>query len=210
VQATLKQGLTDLGLSAVPELESNLLQYLALLQRWNKAYNLTSIRDPEQMVIRHILDSLALAPLFSALPGTSIDVGTGAGLPGIPLALVFPEREFCLLDSNGKKTRFLFQVKTELGLANMSVRNDRVEALETEEKFDLILSRAFSNLQQMVSGCRHLLADNGRYLAMKGVYPTAEIADLPADVEVVAVHALQVPGLKEERHLVEIKSKEGK
>ncbi len=210
MQATLKQGLTDLGLSAVPELESNLLQYLALLQRWNKAYNLTSIRDPEQMVIRHILDSLALAPLFSALPGTSIDVGTGAGLPGIPLALVFPEREFCLLDSNGKKTRFLFQVKTELGLANMSVRNDRVEALETEEKFDLILSRAFSNLQQMVSGCRHLLADNGRYLAMKGVYPTAEIADLPADVEVVAVHALQVPGLKEERHLVEIKSKEGK
>ncbi len=194
-----------MGLAEPVNLRDKLLAYLNLLQRWGKAYNLTSIRKPEDMVVRHLLDSLAIAPLLGQRPGACIDVGTGAGLPGIPLALVFPERQFSLLDSNGKKTRFLFQVKTELGLANMVVRGSRVEAYQPEQKYAVVLSRAFSSLSQIVVSCNHLLTENGRFLAMKGMYPEQELAELPAAVELVSVHKLTVPQLDEERHLIELR-----
>ncbi len=188
-----------------PELRHDLQAYLELLQRWNRAYNLTAVRDPQQMIVRHLFDSLAIVEVFKTFPGNCLDVGTGAGLPGIPLALVFPQREFCLLDSNGKKTRFLFQVKTELGLDNITILNSRVEAFKAEGEFEVIVSRAFSSLADMVAGCRHLLEPQGRFMAMKGVYPELEIAQLPAGVELVTVHELQVPGLDEQRHLVELR-----
>jgi len=201
----LRRGLATLNLDSEPQLRQQLQAYLALLQRWNRAYNLTAVRDPEQMIVRHLFDSLALVDIFKTYPGSCLDVGTGAGLPGIPLALALPQRNFCLLDSNGKKTRFLFQVKTELGLANMTIRNDRVETFRAEGEFDIIVSRAFASLADMVAHCRHLLARQGRFMAMKGVYPEVEIAQLPAGIELVAVHELQVPGLAEQRHLVELK-----
>ena len=154
------------------------------------------------MVTRHLLDSLAIVP---HLPSQRIlDVGTGAGLPGVPLALLFPEREFHLLDSNGKKTRFLFQVKTALCLDNMVVHQARVEAFRVAEPFETILSRAFASLQDMVHGCRHLLAPGGRFLAMKGAHPTQELAAVRQECAELAVYPLAVPGLGEQRHLVEI------
>ena len=203
--ATLRRGLESLGLNSGAGLEQKLLSYLNLLQRWNRAYNLSSVRDPVQMVIRHVLDSLTLVPHIEVLVGKAVDVGTGAGLPGAVLAMAFPHRNFCLVDSGGKKTRFLFQVKTELGLDNMAVHNSRVEDYCPEQKFELVLSRAFSNLAHMVMTSRHLLVAEGRFLAMKGRYPHRELAELPADIEVLAVHELQVPGLREPRHLVELR-----
>jgi 16S rRNA (guanine527-N7)-methyltransferase len=155
-----------------------------------------------QMVTRHLLDSLAIAGHLSGQ--RLIDVGTGAGLPGVPMAILFPEREFHLLDSNGKKTRFLFQVKTALGLDNMNVHQARVESFRADEPFDTVLSRAFASLQDMVRDCRHLLHPDGRFLAMKGVHPTAELEAVSRDYSVVAVYPLTVPGLDEQRHLVEL------
>ena len=179
-----------------------LLQYLELLIKWNRAYNLTAVRDPAQMVSRHVLDSLVIAPYMTGQ--RLIDVGTGAGLPGVPMAILFPDREFHLLDSNGKKTRFLFQVKTALGLDNMTVHHTRVESYRPDQRFDSVLSRAFASLQDMVAGCLHLLAPEGRFLAMKGTYPGPELEAVAAQCEITAVHTLQVPGLAEQRHLVEM------
>ena len=159
------------------------------------------------MVTRHLLDSLAIVPHLTGQ--RFLDVGTGAGLPGVPLALLFPEREFHLLDSNGKKTRFLFQVKTALCLDNMVVHQARVEAFRVAEPFEAILSRAFASLQDMVHGCRHLLAPGGRILAMKGSYPTQELAAVRQQCAEVVVHPLAVPGLGEQRHLVEILLQQG-
>ena len=179
-----------------------LLQYLELLIKWNRAYNLTAVRDPGQMVSRHLLDSLVIRPYITGQ--RLIDVGTGAGLPGVPMAILFPDREFDLLDSNGKKTRFLFQVKTALGLDNMTVHHTRVESFRPGKRYDAVLSRAFASLQDMVAGCRHLLAPEGRFLAMKGTYPGPELEAVAAQCEIAAVHALEVPGLAEQRHLVEM------
>ena len=179
-----------------------LLDYLDLLTRWNRAYNLTAVRDPAQMVVRHLLDSLATAPYLAGQ--RLIDVGTGAGLPGVPLAILHPDREFHLLDSNGKKTRFLFQVKTALRLDNMIVQHRRVESYRPEEGFDAVLSRAFASLRDMVTGCRQLLVPGGVFLAMKGAYPTGELEAFSDLCRVEAVHPLEVPGLAEERHLVEL------
>jgi 16S rRNA (guanine527-N7)-methyltransferase len=186
----------------VAQLEA-LLDYVELLDRWNQAYNLTAVRDPGQMVVRHLLDSLAIAPYLQGQ--RFIDVGTGAGLPGVPLAVLYPEREFHLLDSNGKKTRFLFQVKTALGLDNMTVHHARVESFRDERAFDAVLSRAFASLEDMVEGCRHLAGDQGRFLAMKGALPEQELASVEASFEIAAVHTLNVPGLDEQRHLVELR-----
>lgn len=198
----LRLGCKSLGLALESEQETKLLAYLELLTKWNKAYNLTAIRDPQQMVTRHLLDSLAIA---SYLRGENVlDVGTGAGLPGIPLAILFPQRHFSLLDSNGKKTRFLFQVKTALCLDNMAVHHQRVESFQPQKPYDAVLSRAFASLSDMVAGCRHLCTSTGRFFAMKGAYPDLELAELDPACKVVAVHELEVPGLAEQRHLVEL------
>jgi 16S rRNA (guanine527-N7)-methyltransferase len=198
----LRNGCAALGLALESGQEALLLGYLELLRKWNSAYNLTAVRDPAQMITRHLLDSLAMS---SYLRGENvIDVGTGAGLPGIPLAILYPQRNFSLLDSNGKKTRFLFQVKTALRLDNMQVHHGRVESFRPSEPFDAVTSRAFASLADMVAGCSHLLADNGRFFAMKGIYPEQELAALDSVCEVIAVHPLAVPGLSEQRHLVEL------
>ena len=179
-----------------------MLDYLQLLVKWNRAYNLTAVREPEQMVTRHLLDSLAVGPLLGA--GSAIDVGTGAGLPGVPLAIMFPQREFDLLDSNGKKTRFLFQVKTALSLDNMRIHHQRVELFRPPELYDIVLSRAFASLQDMIQACRHLLAPGGRFLAMKGALQPFELEGAGSCGEVLAVHAVKVPDLQEQRHVLEI------
>ena len=199
----LQRGCAALELALEPRQEALLLDYLEMLRKWNSAYNLTAVREPGQMVTRHLLDSLAMAPHLRGK--TVIDVGTGAGLPGIPLAILYPRRDFSLLDSNGKKTRFLFQVKTALRLDNMQVHHQRVESFRPSAPFEAVTSRAFASLADMVAGCRHLLAGNGRFFAMKGTYPEQELAALDPACEVVAVHSLEVPGLAEQRHLVELK-----
>lgn len=207
VSTQLQQGCAALQLSVDARQQERLLEYLALLSRWNQTYNLTAVRDEAQMVTRHLLDSLAIAPYLTGQ--RFLDVGTGAGLPGVPLALLFPEQEFHLLDSNGKKTRFLFQVKTALCLDNMAVHQARVESFQVAEPFETVLSRAFASLQDMVHGCRHLLAPGGRILAMKGAYPSRELAAVSQQCAEIVVHPLAVPGLGEQRHLVEILLRQG-
>ena len=172
----LENGIKKLALEVSTEQVDLLMAYLALLIKWNKAYNLTAIRNPEEMVSKHILDSLSIA---SRIEGQYfLDVGTGAGLPGVILAILYPERQFDLLDSNGKKTLFLFQVKTELNLDNISIFQCRVEHHSIGPVYDGILSRAFSTLHDMVKGSNHLLKDTGHFYAMKGVYPDGEIEQL--------------------------------
>ena len=183
-----------------------LLSYLLLLIKWNKAYNLTAVRDPSAMIKKHLLDSLTVCEFLEG--ERFLDVGAGAGLPGIVLAIVFPDRRFDLLDSNGKKTRFLFQVKTELGLSNISVHHTRVEQLQTSRGYDGILSRAFATLFDMVKGSEHLLANTGSFYAMKGVYPEDELKELSVKKKhynVLACHPLSVPGEPGARHLMIIK-----
>jgi 16S rRNA (guanine527-N7)-methyltransferase len=198
----LQQGCAALQLSLDARQQARLLEYLGLLSRWNKTYNLTSVRDEAQMVTRHLLDSLVIAPYLTGQ--RFLDVGTGAGLPGVPMAILFPQREFLLLDSNGKKTRFLFQVKTALCLDNMAVHQARVETFKPAEPIDTVMSRAFAPLQDMVHGCSHLLAPGGKILAMKGAYPTEELAAVGRECAEIDVHPLTVPGLGEQRHLVVI------
>jgi len=199
----LRRGCREIGLDLTGSEYTALLAYLALLVKWNKTYNLTAVRDPEAMVVRHLLDSLAIEPLVDGQRW--IDVGTGAGLPGIPLAILNPDKEVHLLDSNSKKTRFLFQVKTALGLANMTVHHQRVESYQPQELFDVVLSRAFASLSDMVVSCRHLLDRDGVFLAMKGVYPQDELAVVEGLCMIDAVHAVDVPDLGEHRHLVQMK-----
>ncbi|AQA17360.1 16S rRNA (guanine(527)-N(7))-methyltransferase RsmG [Halioglobus japonicus] len=198
----LEEGCRILNVAQQPQDQPQLLAYLELLIKWNKAYNLTAVRDPAQMVTKHLLDSLAIAPHLRGQ--RLIDVGTGGGLPGVPMAILFPEREFHLLDSNGKKTRFLFQVKTALRLDNMTVHQARVESFAPEAPYDTVLSRAFATIGDMVGGCRHLLGPDGHFLAMKGVYPEEEIAVVAESCRLEAVHELHVPGLDEQRHLVDM------
>jgi len=202
VQDRLRRGCEALGLALNAGQLGQLLDYLELLLKWNRAYNLTAVRAPGAMVTRHLLDSLAIAPYLPE--GAVLDVGTGAGLPGVPLAILHPGRGFSLLDSNGKKTRFLFQVKTALCLDNMAIHHARVESFRPPAPFDTVLSRAFASLADMVSGCGHLLAPDGRFLAMKGTYPSAELAELVPPWKLIAAHELVVPGLGERRHLVEL------
>jgi 16S rRNA (guanine527-N7)-methyltransferase len=199
-ESRLRAGVEKLSLSLPDGAMDKLLAYLALLVKWNGAYNLTAIRDPEQMVIKHLLDSLSIVPYVHG--GSLIDVGTGAGLPGLVLAIVKPELDVTLLDSNGKKVRFLRQVIADLKIGNASAVQMRVE--EFDRQFDLVSSRAFATLADMVNGSRQLLADKGEFLAMKGVHPTEEIAALPEGFSVRDVVPLTVPFLDEERHLVRI------
>ena len=174
-----------------------LLDYLALLIKWNKAYNLTAVRDPLQMVTRHLLDSLAILPY---LKGQRIlDVGTGAGLPGIPLSIADPQRDYCLLDSNGKKCRFLQQVVVELGLKNVRIVEDRAEHFASELCFDSIVARAVSTVAEIIKNTEHLICAQGQWLLMKGQHPQEELEGINATISVIPY---QVPGLDEQRHLV--------
>lgn len=199
-ESRLRAGVEKMSLSLPEGAMEKLMAYLALLVKWNGAYNLTAIRDPEQMAIKHLLDSLSIVP---HVQGRSlIDVGTGAGLPGLVLAIVKPELEVTLLDSNGKKVRFLRQVIADLKINNASAVQARVE--EFDRQFDLVSSRAFATLTDMINGSQQLLAEQGEFLAMKGVNPTEEIAALPEGFLVRDVVPLGVPFLHEERHLVRI------
>lgn len=203
LEALLRSGIEDQSLTLTDIQVKQLLDYLQLLQKWNGAYNLTAIREPEKMLHLHLLDSLSIIPFVKG--GNVLDVGTGPGLPGIPLAIVYPERNFTLMDSNGKKTRFLFQVKNELGLGNVKEVQSRVEAYQPTTQYDAITSRAFTSLLDMVEKTAHLLEDNGRFYAMKGQYPDEELRVLPKHYNVVASHQLRVPGVDGKRHLIEIK-----
>jgi 16S rRNA (guanine527-N7)-methyltransferase len=194
----LVAGLAALQLEFPADVAERLLDYLDLLKRWNATYNLSAIRDPGEMVTRHLLDSLAIVPYVRG--ATLADLGTGAGLPGIPLAIVAPERAVALVDSNGKKTRFLRAAVRELGLANVRVVESRVEAVDG--CFDCITARAFASLADMLAWGGHLLAPGGRWLALKGRLPQDELAALPAGFRVEAVEPLGVPGLDAERHVV--------
>jgi len=200
IEQQLKAGIAALGLTLPDGAEAKLLAYLALLDKWNRVYNLTAVRDAERMVSHHLLDSLAAVPFFQ--DETVLDVGSGGGLPGIPLALARPELRVTLIDSIAKKTAFLLQAKTELDLKNLQVVTSRVEDFRPETGFDVVTSRAFSDLKEFVTLTRHLLNPGGRWLAMKGLYPHVEIALLPAGVKVNADHALRVPGLEASRHLI--------
>lgn len=241
----LSAGIAALGLALPDGAEAKLLAYLALLDKWNRVYNLTAVRDTARMVSHHLLDSLAAVPYFDEIlaarphpnpdgttkqstkpasgqvvanppegegasvglrPPTAIDVGSGGGLPGIPLAIARPELRVTLIDSIAKKTAFLLQAKAELGLTNLQVVTGRVEDFQPETGFDVITSRAFSDLGEFVTLTRHLLRPGGRWLAMKGLYPNEEIAQLPAGVKVSADHALVVPGLDASRHLIVLES----
>ena len=204
LRVALDAGLATLGLDAAT-LAPPLLAYLFLLVHWNRAYNLTAIRDPQDMVARHLLDSLALHPFVAGLAargGTLADLGTGAGLPGIPLALAHPPLQVTLVESSGKKARFLREAVRTLGLSNVRVAQARIEALDAPGSFDAITARALATLPLIVQLGGHLLKPDGTVLAMKGARPIEEIAALPAGWRVRHVHPLLVPGLEAERHLV--------
>lgn len=179
---------------------SQLISYLELLAKWNKAYNLTAVRDPDEMLYRHLVDSLSIIPFIEGK--RIIDVGTGPGLPGIPMAIVFPEKDFVLLDSNSKKTRFLTQCLIELKLNNVEVFHGRVEAAKFNEPFDQVTSRAFTALDNMVDICKHLLSKNGKFLAMKGLEPESEKQSMDSDYSVEQSIELTVPGCEGQRHLI--------
>ncbi|AQZ94105.1 16S rRNA (guanine(527)-N(7))-methyltransferase RsmG [Halopseudomonas phragmitis] len=196
----LAAGAAQLDIALSPQQSSLLLGYLALLIKWNKAYNLTAVRNPDEMVSRHLLDSLSVLPFVT--PGRWLDVGSGGGMPGVILAIMRPDCQFTLLDSNGKKTRFLTQVRLELGLGNLEVVNSRVEAFAPKQPFDGVVSRAFSAANDFVALTRHLGTVKTRWLAMKGQYPEEELAALPLDFRVEQSTQLSVPGCQGSRHLL--------
>ncbi len=187
---------------------TQLKQYVDLLQRWNKTYNLTAVRNPAEMIPLHIFDSLVVAKLITG--DTCLDVGSGAGLPTIPLAIMQPERDFTALDTNGKKTRFIQQAVIELGLKNVSVEQARVENWQVDKKFDAIISRAFASIYDFVTSSSKHLHQNGILYAMKGQYPKAEMQYLPKGFIQKKSHQLQVPHVDGERHLIEIIKNETK
>ena len=199
----LREGVAALPLSLNDAQIEQMISYLALLAKWNSVYNLTSVRDPNDMVKLHLLDSLSAARAFKDAKNV-LDVGSGGGLPGMMLAITYPAMCISMIDIVNKKTAFLAQAKTELGLANVTVHTGRVEALQVDQKFDVITSRAFSELCNFVNWSGHLLADGGQFIAMKGLAPNEEIERLPAGWKVTAIEALSVPGLEVARHLIMI------
>jgi 16S rRNA (guanine527-N7)-methyltransferase len=199
----LSKGITELNLSVTEEQQLLLLQYIALLLKWNKAFNLTAIRQPEAMITKHIVDSLAVSTYLQG--DNIIDVGTGAGIPGIPLAIIYPNRRFTLMDSNGKKVRFMEQAKQSLAIGNITPIQHRVESFKPVEEFDSVISRAFTSLEQMVDLTQHLVKESGIMQAMKG--QAEEISKLKEPWEITDKIPLKVPGLDEQRHLINIKRK---
>ena len=202
---SLKKSLQDLlaqtSLTVSEQQIDQLIQYVELLNKWNKAYNLTSVRDPYEMLIKHILDSLMVGPLL--VGDNFIDVGTGPGLPGIPLAILLPEKNFVLLDSLGKRITFLRQVVFQLKLTNVKPVLSRVENFQ-EAQFDGVLSRAFASIGDMLQWCQHLVNEKGCFYALKGLLPSDEIAQLPENIIVKQVHPISVPNLDAERHVIEL------
>ena len=198
----LEKGVAELGLSLGRGERNKLLQYLELLEKWNQVYNLTAIRDREKMVSGHLLDCLAVIPYVTG--ARVLDAGSGAGFPGIPVAVARPGIQVTLLDSNHKKAAFLRQAVADLQLKNAIVVCERVDTWQAAEKFDCIISRAFAEIAEFIALTDHLLAPGGVFAAMKGVHPFEEIERLPPSFRVRRVHALAVPGLGAERHLVMI------
>jgi 16S rRNA (guanine527-N7)-methyltransferase len=196
----LQAGLTEMHIEAKPELVQRFTRLLRLLDKWNRAFNLTAVRDPAEMVARHILDSLSARPFLAGV--SVLDVGTGAGFPGLPLACVEPQRHFTLLDSGGKKIRFVRHVLGELALDNVMLEHLRVEAFEPADLYDVVISRAFSSVGEFVRRCGGLVATGGCLLAMKGRYPDVELTGVPLAWEVTDVVGLKVPGLAGDRHMV--------
>lgn len=200
LRAILIDGLDTLKIELSDDKVDKLMAYLTLLQKWNKVYNLTAIRDPEEMLIKHLLDSLAVVPHIKET--RIIDVGTGGGVPGIPLAICFPEKQVDLLDSNSKKTRFLIQAKAELGLVNTRVIHSRVEEYNPEPLYEAVISRAFASIQDMLDWTHHLLPDGGVWWAMKAQKEFEDLTKLPELVKIEDVIELHVPKLDAERMLV--------
>ncbi|BBB15761.1 ribosomal RNA small subunit methyltransferase G [Candidatus Rickettsiella viridis] len=203
LHTNLQKQLTQNHLTFSEPVVAKLTDYLLLLEKWGQVYNLTSIRDPNLMIPKHILDSLSISPY---LQGTRVlDVGTGAGLPGIPLALTHPNCHFTLLDSNGKKTRFITHVIQKLAISNIDIIQTRVEQFQTNICFDSIITRAFTSLTDFLKKTQHLACQKGIFLSMKGQYPTEEINQLDATFSVMSVNPIQIHGLNEKRHVIVIK-----
>lgn len=202
----LAQLIAQTDLTVTEQQIDQLVGYVAMLDKWNKAYNLTSVRDPYEMLVKHIMDSIVVSPHLQG--ERFIDVGTGPGLPGIPLAIMNPDKDFTLLDSLGKRIRFIRQVLHELKITNVTPVQSRVEAFQPEVGFDAVLSRAFASLNDMVSWCQHLPTEQGCFMALKGQFNQQEVAELPAWCSVTEVKSLQVPELEGERHLVILAAKD--
>ncbi len=203
----LKSGLIAMSLDLTTAQQLLLLEYVSLLKKWNNTYNLTALRDEQQIISHHILDSLTLLPYITQVQNM-IDVGSGGGMPGIPTAICRPDLQITLLDSNTKKTSFLQQVTIELGLKNVTVTSNRVETLY-DKKADVVTSRAFAELHDFIALTKHLLNEGGYWAAMKGVYPFEELENIPKNIEVYKIDKLSVPGLDAERHMVLMRPKKG-
>jgi 16S rRNA (guanine527-N7)-methyltransferase len=201
--AILQNSLEKCDLVVTQQQQQQLINYVLLMHKWNKTYNLTSVRDPRQMVIKHIIDSIVVAPFLESV--CYIDVGTGPGLPGIPLAIMCPNKQFVLLDSLGKRVRFMKQVAYELKISNIQPVQSRVEDFVPDVKIDGVLSRAFASLKDMLHWCQHLVDSDGVFLALKGQLPTSELDELPLGFILQDTIKLNVPGLDGERHIVKIK-----
>ena len=197
----LADGIAEMNLAVDAAQQDKLMAYLQLMHKWNSVYNLTSLRDPMQMVTHHLLDSLAAVPAFAGARNV-LDVGAGGGLPGIVLAITRPDMKLAMIDTVHKKTAFLTQVKAELGLANATVHTMKVQDLTVREKFDVITSRAFADLSDFINWSGHLLAEGGKFIALKGTAPSEERERVPAEWRVSDLQPLQVPRLGAERHLV--------
>ncbi len=205
MQQRLQQLLEQVGIELTPQQLAQQVALVEQLHKWNKAYNLTSVRDPQQMLSRHIIDSLVVLPFLHG--SRFIDVGTGPGLPGLPLAIARPDWHFVLLDSLGKRIRFIRQVCHLLNITNVTAVQSRVEDYHDQQQFDGVISRAFASLNDMLSWCQHLPNADGCFYALKGQYPSDELAALDSAYEVNAVTKLQVPEAEGERHLVTIKTR---
>ena len=199
----LASGLEALSLDLTDNQQHQLVEFVLLIDKWNKAYNLTSVRCPKQMMVKHILDSLAIVPHLTG--ENIIDVGTGPGLPGMPLAIAFPDKTFTLLDSLGKRVRFMTQCVHTLKLTNVTPVNSRVENHVGDKPYDIVLSRAFASLKDMLHWCQHLVDSDGQFLALKGQFPQSEIDEVSDHFQVVNTENITVPNLDGERHLVWLK-----
>ena len=203
MKAKLENLLTQAEIQLTDLQKDQLIQLVQLLNKWNKAYNLTSVRDPQEMLVKHILDSIVVSPYLQG--DLFIDVGTGPGLPGLPLAIINPTKQFVLLDSLGKRISFIRNAVRELGLTNVEPILSRVEEYQPEQKFDGVLSRAFASLKEMTDWCHHLPKENGYFYALKGIYHEDEVQELDKKFEIKDVITLSVPELVGERHLIVIK-----